>query len=178
MRQAAPLGTPRVFHGLSLRCLGNSFELLGGGIWRSSVCLDIFRGPSRFLWEASEVRRGVSARFLVDVWGCFPANLDFQRHPHPSPRLNTSGIQDSRNLRFNYAARPRFEDSVKHIFEDSWHAKVCEAWLPSVSETCCSCPHLRQSGAWDMLPEQRTWNNLRSLECRRIEAARSLARRF
>ena len=66
-------------------------------------------------------RKNVSARFLVDVWGCFPAIPDFQRHPHPSPRPKKSGIQDSKNLRFKYAVGPRFEASVKHIFEDSWH---------------------------------------------------------
>jgi len=85
---------------------------------------------------ARGVRKGVSAHFLVDVLGCFPMVLDFQRHPHPSPRSKKSGIQDSNNLRFKYAVGPRFQDSVKHIFEDSWHAKVCEASLPSVSETC------------------------------------------
>ncbi len=71
-----------------------------------------------------------------DVWGCFPSDLDFQRHLRPTPCPKTSGGQVSNTLRLSYAVGPRFEDSVKHIFEDSSHAKTCEAWLPSVPETC------------------------------------------
>ena len=76
-------------------------------------------------------QKGCFSTFFC-IWVAF---LRTWRHRHPSPRPKTSGIQDSKNLRFNYAVGPRFNDSVKHIFEDSWHAKVCEAWPPSVSET-------------------------------------------